>query len=117
MKKRESLIDIEPDWVHLGQTEDGISVNRYFADNPHMILGRMTQGIGMYGNENETACEPYEGAVLSEQLEEAINYIQGEIEENEYMVDEPEFEDTSIPADPQCKKLQLLYQERRCLLS
>ncbi len=103
LKKRESLIDIEPDWVHLGQTEDDISVNQYFADNPHMMLGNMTQGIGMYGKENETACEPYEGAVLSEQLEEAIGHIQAEIEENEYMIDEPEFEDTSIPADPNVK--------------
>ena len=103
LKKRECLIDIEPDWVHLGKTEDGIAVNQYFADNPQMMLGRMMQGIGMYGNENETACGPYEGAVLSEQLEEAITYIQAEIEENEYMVDEPEFEDTSIPADPNVK--------------
>ena len=103
LKKRESLIDIEPDWVHLGQSEDGISVNRYFAGNPQMMLGKMTQGIGMYGNENETACEPYEGAVLSEQLEEAIGHIQAEIKENEYMVDEPEFEDLSIPADPNVK--------------
>lgn len=103
LKKRESLIDIEPDWVHLGQTDNGVSVNRYFADNPHMMLGKMTQGIGMYGNENETACEPFEGAVLSKQLDEAISNFHAEIEENEYMVDEPDFEDTSIPADPNVK--------------
>lgn len=103
LRKRESLIDIEPDWVHLGQTDDGISVNRYYADNPHMMLGRMTQGVGMYGNENETACEPLEGTVLSQQLDEAISNFHAEIEENEYMVDEPDFEDTSIPADPNVK--------------
>lgn len=103
LKKRESLIDIEPDWVHLGKTDDGISVNRYFANNPHMILGKMTQGVGMYGDENETACEPLDGTVLSQQLDEAISNFQAEIKENEYMVDEPDFEDRYIPADPKVK--------------
>ncbi len=102
LKKRDSIQDIEPDWVQLGQTWDGLPINQYFADNPHMILGKMTKQIGMYGAE-ETACIPFEDNDLEQQLSEAIRHIEAQIEEIEYMVDEPDMEDTSIPADPNVK--------------
>lgn len=102
LQKRDSILDVEPDWVQLGNTPDGITVNQYFADIPQMILGTMKQQIGMYGSD-ETTCVPIEGISLEEQLNTAITNIHTEIEESEYMVDEPDIEDTSIPADPNVK--------------
>jgi len=99
LQKRDRLIDIQPDWVHLGQTDDGVPVNRYFADNPHMILGKMTRDDMLYGNISETTCNPIEGADLAEQLKEAFSYIQGEITEIE-LDDIEGIQDISIPADP-----------------
>ena len=58
LQKREHPIDIEPDWVHLEQTEDSIPINSYFAEHPDMVLGRMQWDKSMYGNEQETTCEP-----------------------------------------------------------
>ena len=66
LQKRERPLTVEPDWVHLGQTANGIPVNSYFAAHPEMMLGTMVREPGLYGNENETACIPLEGAVLSE---------------------------------------------------
>ncbi len=103
LKKREQPVNIEPDWVHLGQTEDGIPVNAYFAEHPEMILGTMVREDGMYGNANETACVPIEGADLAEQLAEAITHIQGQYQEAEL----PDITDgkktKSITADPNVK--------------
>ena len=101
-KKRDSLQDIEPDWLQLGKTIDGLPINQYFADNPHMILGKIVKQVGMYGNE-EIACIPFEGKELEQQLDEAISNIQAEMDEDYYMIDEPDIEDTSIPADPSVK--------------
>ena len=102
LKKRDSLQDIEPGWVQLGQTPDGVPINQYYIDNPHMVLGKMEFWKGMYGNENETACVPLENADLHQQLDEAISYIEAEIDDG-YMMDEPDAYDTSIPADPDVK--------------
>jgi N12 class adenine-specific DNA methylase len=99
LQKRDRIIDIEPDWVHLGQTEDGVPVNAYFAEHPDMILGTMAFDDRMYGNKSDTTCNPFEGSDLSEQLAEAITNIHAEITEYERDEDEPE-EDNSIPADP-----------------
>ena|GEM_PF-3801867 len=71
LQKRDKILDIEPDWVNIGQTVDGVAVNKYFEDNLQMILGKMVSGMSMYGNSEETSCEPIEGAVLSEQLKES----------------------------------------------
>lgn len=102
LQKRDRVIDIEPDWVHLSTTENGIPVNRYFADNPDMLLGTMTYDDRMYGNAKETTCMPYENADLAELLREALENIHAEI--TEYELDEVvEDEDTSIPADPNVK--------------
>lgn len=99
LQKRDRVIDIEPDWVHLSTTEDGIPVNRYFADNPAMVLGAMAYDERMYGNRSETTCIPYENADLGELLREALQNIHAEI--TEYELDELGDEgDDSIPADP-----------------
>lgn len=97
LQKRDRLIDIEPDWVHLGTDENGITMNSYFVDHPEMILGEMKMVSGRFGP--EPSCVPYEGADLSEQLSEAIANIHGEITAYE-VDDELTEEDNSIPADP-----------------
>ncbi len=78
LQKREHPIDIEPDWIHLGQTADGIPINSYFVDHPDMVLGRMQWDKSMYGNGKETTCEPIPGADLAEQLHAAMRNIDGE---------------------------------------
>jgi len=104
LQKRDRLIDIQPDWVYLGQlTVDSgqwtVPVNSYFVDHPEMILGTMAYDDRMYGNGKETTCNPIEGADLSEQLREALSHIQGQI--TEYELDDIEgIQDVSIPADP-----------------
>ncbi len=99
LQKRDRVIDIEPDWVHLSTTKDGIPVNRYFADNPEMVLGTMVYDDRMYGNKSETTCMSYEGADLAELLREALENIHAEITEYE-LEDVTEDVGTSIPADP-----------------
>jgi len=99
LQKRDRLIDIEPDWVHLSTTADGIPVNQYFADNPDMVLGTMAFDDRMYGNRSETTCNPHEEADLAVLLREALENIHAEITEYE-LDDISDHEDTSIPADP-----------------
>ena len=99
LQKREHPIDIESDWIHLGQTADGIPVNSYFVDHPDMMLGRMQWDKSMYGNEKETTCEPIPGADLAQQLHAAVRNIDGEykrIEISEMDINEGR----TIPADP-----------------
>ena len=74
-QKRDHAPERMPEWVQIGQTEDGIPLNRYFLDHPTMVLGTMAHWNNMYGNETETACLPIEGANLSEQLSEAVRNI------------------------------------------
>ena len=61
--------------MEAGQTEDGIPLNRYYLEHPEMVLGTMTMGRSMYGNETETSCQPIPGADLSKQLADAIRHI------------------------------------------
>ena len=97
MQKRDRIIDIEPDWVHLNTDENGIRINSYFAEHPEMILGDMKIVTGRFGD--ETTCMPYENADLESLLDEAVSNIHGEI--TEYEAEENiEEEDNSIPADP-----------------
>ena len=101
LQKRDRAIDIEPDWVHLGQTEDGIPVNSYFVDHPDMILGKMVWDDSMYGAHQETACQALEGADLSQQLAEAVTKISGTYRAEEAPeLSEGEAIRDSIPADP-----------------
>ena len=97
LQKRDRLIDIEPDWVHLNTDENGRKMNSYFVDHPEMVLGEWKTVSGRFGDEDTVV--PFEGADLAEQIEEAISNIHGEI--SEYQVDEElTEEDNSIPADP-----------------
>lgn len=100
-QKRESPIDIEPDWVHLGTNADGFAINSYFIDNPQMILGRQTSESTQYGRQDFTVA-PYEGADLAQQLKEAIKNIGGTYTEAEIDVAEETVDDT-LPADPNVK--------------
>ena len=96
LQKRDRLIDIEPDWVHLDTDENGIKMNSYFVQHPEMILGEMKMVSGRFGM--EATCVPYENADLAAQLDEAVANIHGEITEYE-TEEELEEEDNSIPAD------------------
>ena len=97
LQKRDRLIDIEPDWVHLDTDENGIKMNSYFVQHSEMILGEMKMVSGRFGM--EATCVPYENADLAAQLDDAVANIHGEITEYE-VEEELEEEDNSIPADP-----------------
>lgn len=97
LQKRDRIIDIEPDWVHLNTNVNGIRMNSYFVEHPDMVLGDMKMVSGRFGE--EATCVPYENADLAALLDEAVSNIHGEI--NEYEQDEElDEEDNSIPADP-----------------
>ena len=103
LQKRDRPIEIEPDWVHLGQNEDGFAINRYFVDHPEMILGRQTSESTQYGKQNFTVV-PIEGLALADQLHDAVKNIRGTYQEAELPeLGEGEQIDTSIPADPNVK--------------
>ena len=105
LQKRDRVIDIEPDWVHLGTTEDGIPINSYFAENSDMVLGTMSFESGMYGDQ-QTTCTPFPGSNLAEQLEEAILNIHADYESLDLNLGGEDIEsrentrEVSIPADP-----------------
>ena len=98
LQKRDRLVDIEPDWVHLATDANGIRMNAYFVDNPEMVLGDMQMVSGPHGM--ESACIAYENADLGELLQDSIQNIHAEITEYEIDDLEAEDEDLSIPADP-----------------
>ena len=105
LQKRDRPADIEPDWVQLGKTEDGFAINQYFVDHPEMVLGELTAESTQYGREELTVA-PIEGAVLSDQLAEAVQHIEGQYTAAE--VDAPDIaeEETTrrtLPADPDVK--------------
>ena len=103
LQKRDHPIEIEPDWVHLGQNEDGFAINRYFFDHPEMILGRQTSESTQYGKQDFTVV-PIEGLALTDQLHDAVKNICGTYQEAELPeLGEGEQIDTSIPADPNVK--------------
>ena len=103
LQKRDRPIDREPDWVQLGQTKRGISINQYFVDHPEMVLGELTTESTQYGREESTVL-PLEGADLGKQLKEAVNQIHGTYQEAELPdLGEGEAIETSIPADPNVK--------------
>ena len=97
LQKRERMVDIEPEWVHLATNEDGIQMNSYFIDHPDMILGEMKMVSGPFGP--TPTCESYPEQPLEALLAEAVQNIHGEITAYE-REDELEGEDHSIEADP-----------------
>ena len=96
LQKRDHVTDLEQDWVQLDTDENGIRMNRYFVQHPEMILGDMVMESTRFGM--DSACKAREGADLSEQLAQAIQFLQAEIKP--YELEEPDEEDRSIPADP-----------------
>ena len=100
LQKRDRIVDIEPDWVHLDTDENGIRMNRYFVQHPEMILGDMVMESTRFGP--DSACKAREGEDLSEQLANAIQFLQAEIKPYE-LEELDEEEDRSIPADPTVK--------------
>ena len=94
------MTDIMPDWVYLDTDENGITMNKYFVDNPDMILGEMVMESTRFGM--DSACKPYEGIELKTLLNEAVEKINGEITDYE-IGDIEEREETTIPADPSVK--------------
>ena len=100
LKKRDRIVDIEEDWVHLGKTYDNISVNQYFVDHPDMVLGRMAMVSGPFGP--ESTCNPDTSSSLKEQLDKAVSKISAVYEEAEIESSE-ELVEITIPADPSVK--------------
>lgn len=100
LQKRENLIDIMPDWVYLDRDENNITMNKYFVDNPDMILGKMEMVSTAYGY--DSTCKAEEDTNLEEQLNYAITNIHGELQNNS-IENQIEQEDTSIPAIPTVK--------------
>ena len=104
LQKRDRPIDHEPDWVQLGKTEDGFSINQYFVDHPEMVLGQLTLESTQYGHDLTVA--PIEGAVLAGQLAEVVQHIEGQYTEVD--VETPDIADAEnekhiLPADPDVK--------------
>lgn len=96
LQKRDRMLDIEPDWIQLDNTEDGIRMNKYFVDNPDMVLGNMKMVSGRFGP--ESTCIPYDDRSLEELLDVAVKNIQGQI--TEVQIGDEFEEDLSIPALP-----------------
>ena len=105
LQKRDRPIDHEPDWVQLGKTEDGFAINQYFVDHPEMVLGELTTESTQYGREELTVA-PIEGAVLADQLAEAVQHIEGNYTAVEIAapdVADAEAQRKTLPADPTVK--------------
>ena len=105
LQKRDRPADTEPAWVQLGKTEDDFAINQYFVDHPEMILGELTTESTQYGREELTVA-PIEGAVLADQLAEAVQHIEGqyvEVEVETPDVADAEVERKTLPADPDVK--------------
>lgn len=79
LRKREHMVDVEENWLHVGRTADGVPINEYFVDNPQMVLGRMKYDDSMYGNEKETTCELLPGHTIEEDLPRALQNISFDI--------------------------------------
>ena len=105
LQKRDRPIDHEPDWVQLGKTEDCFAINQYFVDHPEMVLGELTTESTQYGREELTVA-PIEGAVLADQLAEAVQHIEGQYTEVEVETPDIAEEESAVkvlPADPDVK--------------
>ena len=101
LKKRDRVMDIEPDWVHLSEDENGIAQNAYFTEHPEMVVGKMEMVSGPFGM--ESTCTPDTSRPFAEQLKEAISHIDGRIEAVEMDELADELADETIPADPNVK--------------
>lgn len=111
LQKREKKIDIEPDWVHLGYTEDGIAVNSYFVEHPEMILGRMQYDTRIYGQDSRyTVCVNDDPNFnMYEALNKAISNMQAELTDFERLTEEEEKSEDIIPADPDVRNFSYCF--------
>lgn len=97
LQKRDRVVDIEPDWLFLDEDTNGIRMNKYFVEHPDMVLGEMVMQSGRF--KPESACKAYEDRTLEEQLDIAVQNINGEI--TEYTIEDVEENEVNyIPADP-----------------
>lgn len=117
LQKRDRAAVERADWVDLGETPEGYSINQYFAQHPEMVLGEITTESTQYGKQ-ETTVKPIEGADLAGQLKEAVGNIQATITEPEISDDELDVQEEPIPADPNVKNFsftnvdgQIYYRE------
>lgn len=117
LQKRDRAAVERAEWVDLGETPEGYSINQYFAKHPEMVLGKITTESTQYGKQ-ETTVKPIEGADLAKQLKEAVGNIQATITEPEISDDELDVQEESIPADPSVKNFsftnvdgQIYYRE------
>lgn len=117
LQKRDRAAVERADWVDLGETPDGYSINQYFAQHPEMVLGEITTESTQYGKQ-ETTVKPIEGADLAQQLKEAVGNIHATITEPEISDDELDVQEEPIPADPSVKNFsftnvdgQIYYRE------
>ncbi len=125
LQKRERKIDIEPDWVHLGYTDNGIAVNSYFAEHPDMMLGHMEYDTGQFGADSKvTVCVNDEADFnLYQALNQAISKIKAQITDFERQEEGEEKSAVTIPADPEVKNFtytfyegQLYYRENSVMI-
>ena len=117
LQKRDRAAVERADWVDLGETPEGYSINQYFAQHPEMVLGEITTESTQYGKQ-ETTVKPIEGADLAQQLKEAVSNIHAAITEPEISDDELDVQEEPIPADPSVKNFsftnvdgQIYYRE------
>ena len=112
LQKRDSIIDIEPEWVHLDTDENGVTMNRYFVSRPEMILGKMKMESTRFGM--DSACKAYPDMPLAGLLHEAMQRIDGEIPEIENEIDRiSDEQDKSIPADPNVRNFSFALVDGR----
>ena len=101
LQKRDRIVDIEPDWVHLSQDENGIAMNSYFVEHPEMVVGSMEMVSGPYGM--ESTCVPDDSLPFEEQLQKSLSFIEGSYEEIELEELNEELIAEVIPAVPEVK--------------
>lgn len=109
LQKRDRVMDIEPDWVHLDTDEYGVTMNRYFVEHPEMVLGEIKMENTRFGT-FEPACKARKDIPLSELLSNAVQRINSEIPELDNRVDEiSDEQELSVPADPNVRNFSLLW--------
>ena len=101
LQKRDRIVDIEPDWVHLSQDENGIAMNSYFVEHPEMVVGSMEMVSGPYGM--ESTCVPDDSLPFGEQLQKSLSFVKGSYEEIELEELNEELTVEVIPAVPEVK--------------
>ena len=111
LQKRDRIVDIEPDWVHLSQDENGIAMSSYFVEHPEMVVGSMEMASGPYGM--ESTCVPDDSIPFEEQLQKSLSFIEGSYEEIELEEMNEELTAEVIPAVPEVKNFSYAQIEDR----